>query len=434
MRTTGVLVSIFPCITTSVSATFLFSLPFRLPDINTDQNAVKSAESEYDSYCIRCESVQMHKKCASRTTSRPVSRLLLELCLALAVCAVLTNPAACDRVLQRRVVAIGDVHGDVQQLSALLQMAGVVDREGKWIDTQNTVVVQVGDMLDRGPHDKAVMDYVLKLRDEAAAAGGRVVSLLGNHELMNLQGQYHYVHPESHEDFGGKHNRKREFSAAGAYGKWLRSLSVVHVEGTSLFVHAGLAPQFAALGVDKINSMAREALESGKRIDENHKIFGVHGPVWTRLLITDAMNGRCEDVRRSLEIIGAPVKRMIIGHTPQRSGRIESYCDDALIAIDVGLSKWMYGHLAALEILEYGPGDVELHEILPHTAIASDNSSNEAESEQNNEDGGGVKDPVAQAVNDPMVLQEMLELVQETKLRDKLRNEEALDKERHEEL
>lgn len=327
----------------------------------------------------------------------------------------------------RRIIAVGDVHGDLAQLRALLEMANVINDEAAWIDRSNTVVVQMGDLLDRGPHDKGVMDFVMQLQSEAPTHGGAVVSLLGNHELMNLMSQFHYVHPESHEYFEGKEKRKQHFGQHGMYGRWLRNNPLVHVEGSTLFVHAGLSPKFAAMGVDKLNADAKELLAQRKLHGlDRTELFGVHGPIWTRLLITDAMNGRCGDVVKSLELLPG-VERMVVGHTPQRSGRIETYCDDKLIAVDVGMSKWMYGNLAALEITGKSDGTVELREIVPHTAVTS-NTEEKSTPKATQKDGvedaaAGKKDGVENAVDDPLLLQELMEAIQELKVKQKLEKE-----------
>jgi hypothetical protein len=314
-----------------------------------------------------------------------------------------------DSGASRRIIAVGDVHGDLAQLRAVLEMANVINDEAQWIDRSNTVVVQVGDLLDRGPHDKGVLDFMMQLQAEAPTHGGKVVSILGNHELMNVMNQVHYVHPESVEFFEGAANRKRQFSTEGVYGQWIRQNPLLHVEGSTLFVHAGLSPQFAVKGVEALNKEAREALsqKSLRNLDRT-ALFGVHGPIWTRLLITDAMNGRCKDVTESLALLPG-VERMVVGHTPQRSGRVETYCDDTLIAVDVGLSKWMYGNLAALEITEHGNGTVELREIIPHTK-ATPAAAVAAEEET---ESAGVEG----AVNDPILLQELMEAIQEMKVK-----------------
>lgn len=331
----------------------------------------------------------------------------------------------------RRIIAVGDVHGDLAQLRAVLEMANVINDEAQWIDRDNTVVVQVGDLLDRGPHDKGVLDFMMQLQAEAPTHGGKVVSILGNHELMNIMNQVHYVHPESIEYFEGSVNRKRQFSAEGVYGQWIRQNPLLHVEGSTLFVHAGLSPQFAAKGVDALNKEAKEALsqKSLRHLDRS-ALFGVHGPIWTRLLITDAMNGRCKDVEESLSLLPG-IERMVVGHTPQRSGRVETYCDDKLIAVDVGLSKWMYGNLAALEITQKVDGSVELREIIPHNVATPPAAPPAIETEGDNHDakqGSGIEG----GVSDPILLQELMEAIQEMKVKQQAEKAALASKEQQE--
>ena len=86
-----------------------------------------------------------------------------------------------------RVVALGDVHGDFQQTVRVLKMARVIDNQHRWIGG-DTTLVQLGDILDRGT-EAELWDFFLRLRDEAPLAGGKVVQLLGNHEVLNVLGQ-----------------------------------------------------------------------------------------------------------------------------------------------------------------------------------------------------------------------------------------------------
>jgi TPR repeat protein len=93
-----------------------------------------------------------------------------------------------------RVIAIGDVHGDYEQFVAVLESAGLIDGQGNWTGGA-THLVQTGDVLDRGPDSRAVMDLLMRLEKQAAAAGGAVHCLIGNHEAMNIYGDLRYVSP-----------------------------------------------------------------------------------------------------------------------------------------------------------------------------------------------------------------------------------------------
>ena len=86
-----------------------------------------------------------------------------------------------------RTVAVGDVHGDFEQFVMVLESAGLLDGEGNWVGGR-THLVQTGDVLDRGPDSRKVMDLLMKLEKQAEAAGGRVHVLIGNHEAMNVYG------------------------------------------------------------------------------------------------------------------------------------------------------------------------------------------------------------------------------------------------------
>src|SRR3981081_2710206 len=92
------------------------------------------------------------------------------------------------------IIAIADVHNDFDDFVAILRRTGLVDKQNHWIGGKTTFV-QVGDLLDRGPKPREVMDLMRTLEKEAVQAGGRVVGLLGNHEMMNIMGDLRYVNP-----------------------------------------------------------------------------------------------------------------------------------------------------------------------------------------------------------------------------------------------
>ena len=70
----------------------------------------------------------------------------------------------------RRLVAVGDIHGDFAQAMKALELSKCMDSEGKWIGG-TTVLVQVGDILDRGDNELAIMRKFQKLAREAKEAG-----------------------------------------------------------------------------------------------------------------------------------------------------------------------------------------------------------------------------------------------------------------------
>ncbi|MFI8198034.1 metallophosphoesterase [Streptomyces sp. NPDC085942] len=78
---------------------------------------------------------------------------------------------------------VGDVHGYLDELLAALGEQGLVDADGKWA-AGNARLWFLGDFTDRGPDGIGVIDLVMRLSAEAAAAGGYCKALMGNHELL----------------------------------------------------------------------------------------------------------------------------------------------------------------------------------------------------------------------------------------------------------
>ena len=92
-----------------------------------------------------------------------------------------------------RIVAVGDVHGGLRRVlpgAAQRRASSTRRRTGP---AGRRYLVQTGDVLDRGPDSRKVMDLLMKLQTQAAKKGGRVIALLGNHEVMNLVGDLRYV-------------------------------------------------------------------------------------------------------------------------------------------------------------------------------------------------------------------------------------------------
>ncbi len=88
-----------------------------------------------------------------------------------------------------RVVAVGDLHGDYDHFVRILKdpKVGLVDEDLHWTGGR-AHLVQIGDVMDRGDRAKEIFDLLMRLEKEAAAAGGMVHVLLGNHEEANMTG------------------------------------------------------------------------------------------------------------------------------------------------------------------------------------------------------------------------------------------------------
>ncbi|HET9272477.1 MAG TPA: metallophosphoesterase, partial [Vicinamibacterales bacterium] len=111
-----------------------------------------------------------------------------------------TDVSPCDITTSERVVAIGDVHGAFDNFVAILREAGLIGGNRRWSGGK-AVLVQTGDVLDRGPDSKRVLDLLRNLEGDAARAGGQVHALVGNHEVMRLIGDLRYVSAKEYEAF-----------------------------------------------------------------------------------------------------------------------------------------------------------------------------------------------------------------------------------------
>ncbi len=314
------------------------------------------------------------------------------------------------------IIAIGDLHGDLAVTIKTLKLAGVIpmntphyfdelkDVENiEWIGG-NTHVVQVGDQIDRcRPNswyrdicnddstykdegsDLKIMELLDKLDEKAKFQNGAVISILGNHEVMNCVGDFRYVSPKEFEEFGtffkvkktntpnrifpyGYKERKQAFSPGGMIARKFASNrnSIVQV-GNWLFVHGGITPKISnTYTLDEINEgISRWLL--GRRDRKTKDIFESlyddddHGIFWTREF-GDLDNW--EDERstklfnKTLDCINKKNDRqmedicegMVMGHTPQYMCMkgINSSCNDKLWRVDVGASK-AFGPCATCE-------------------------------------------------------------------------------------
>ena len=158
-----------------------------------------------------------------------------------------------------RLVAIGDLHADLAQALAVLRMAGLVDDGGRWSGGRDTLV-QTGDTTDRGPDSGPVIELLRRLQAEAAQAGGQVVPLLGNHEVMNMAGDWRYVTPEDIEHFGGVEARRAAFAPTGELGGFLAGLDAVAMVDGALFCHGGVSSRFAKAGPAALSQAVRQGL------------------------------------------------------------------------------------------------------------------------------------------------------------------------------
>lgn len=277
--------------------------------------------------------------------------------------AAVTLSERISRPAAPRVVAIGDLHGDMNAVRRALRLAGAIDASNKWIGG-SLIVVQTGDQIDRGDDDRAILDAFDKWNDEAKAAGGELLSLLGNHEIMNVMLDFRYVTPGAYTTFADvkadtpfgmdaagqfpekSRGRVLAFAPGGVYAKRLAQRPVIARVGDSVFVHGGLLDKHITYGLDLANDEVRAFL-NGKVGRPPAIVTGEDGLVWLRTYSQDPTPSECTALKKALARVGA--KRLVVGHTVQEK-KITQACEGAVHRIDVGMSSYYHGPISVLEI------------------------------------------------------------------------------------
>ena len=230
----------------------------------------------------------------------------------------------------QRIVAIADVHGAYQEFLGILERMGLIDTNHKWAGGA-TIFVQVGDVPDRGPETRKALDLLMELEREAPAQGGKVIPLLGNHEVMLMMGDLRYTTPADFQSFATGQSDKvrdaayqdyRKFIAAtrgihdvpddedahqrwlarhplgffedrdayapdGVYGRWLRTHDAVAQLGDTLFLHGGLDPGLHFRSVDELNRKIRSEITD---FDKLWQALVQQKAIWRYMTLDDAFN------------------------------------------------------------------------------------------------------------------------------------------------
>lgn len=277
--------------------------------------------------------------------TRSFSRRIWLGLVAAAMCAAATaRPAGTQpRAASPRIVAVGDVHGNAEGLDAILRQTGLIDARGGWSGGR-AILVQTGDITDRGASVRAAMDRLISLERQAAAAGGRVHVLLGNHEVMNMFGDVRDVSPDAFAAFAdAKSEAKRRrahasykrflaeaakdggvaglapaeewlqshplgyieyreaFERDGRYGRWLRAKDAVVQIGGVIFLHGGLNPDISPPKLNDINAQVRREIkmwdDAMRSLMERRLVL----PFFTIRTIVEAAVGELQRIVKLLE-------------------------------------------------------------------------------------------------------------------------------------
>jgi hypothetical protein len=312
-----------------------------------------------------------------------MARVLLPLFAALAVL-VSAAPGWAQSSWEHiaRVVVIGDLHGDYAKFHDQLVQAGLIDAHDAWSGGK-THLVQLGDVPDRAPDTRKILDLLMRLEPQAKKAGGYVHALIGNHEAMNMEYDLRYTTPGEFAAFADAKSPARRdayyaqvvaalkakpptaglpvfddayrarfdaehplgwvehqaaWSPKGVYGRWVLTHSAIIRIDDTLFLHGGLGPTFAAFGVDVMNKAVVAALRHQPEVagGPHDILWNDQGPLWYRGL---AQNDEAVEAANVATLLANyKVRHIIVGHTKQY-GMVNSRFDGAVILTDIAAAN-----------------------------------------------------------------------------------------------
>ena len=241
--------------------------------------------------------------------------------------------------MPKQMLALSDIEGKYEAFVNILYEAGVIDKSLNWTFGKGHLVL-AGDFFDRGEMVTETLWLIYKLEQEAHEAGGVLHFLLGNHEMMNLRGDWRYV-PKKYlinAQLAGK-SYHEFYDPNTILGKWLRSKNSLVRIGGYLFCHAGLSPDFliAQMPISLINETIRELIdtpdEDVPNVFNGEFLLRDFGPLWYRGHFEKLHTQ--EELEKILSTFDA--RYLVVGHTPVEE--IQTLYDGRIIALDVPHAK-----------------------------------------------------------------------------------------------
>jgi hypothetical protein len=237
------------------------------------------------------------------------------------------------------VFAVGDVHGEYNAMVALLKNNNVINSQLEWSFGKGHVVF-CGDVFDRGDRVTECLWLIYRLEQEAQKVGGRVHFLLGNHEVMILNGDLRYLHKKYksiQEKLGVSYSYL--FNKSTLLGNWLRTKNTVIKINNNLYVHGGIHPDMVRyeLAIATINNKIRDFINGGDYNEITSFLINNKGPLWYRgYLLDEKQYSRItmDDLEKTL--LYYRVERIICAHTTVE--HIKPIYEGKIIPIDVPLS------------------------------------------------------------------------------------------------
>ena len=248
------------------------------------------------------------------------------------------------------IVALSDMHGQFDLSVELMRNNGIIDENNDWSYGDGHFVI-TGDVFDRGAKVTEILWLLYKLDKQAELAGGKLHLLLGNHEVMVLNGDLRYLH-KKYQKVSELLDTPFEklFTSNSLLGRWLRSKPVLAKVNGYLFAHGGFHPDLAKhhFTLSDVNDLFKANLVKSElnspRQGWGKYMHKTNGPIWYRGYFKD--DGASHDEINML-LKHFDVKKVVVGHTSQK--QIETRYEGKVIAIDTSIKRGKYGEVLFIE-------------------------------------------------------------------------------------
>ena len=259
-----------------------------------------------------------------------------------------------------KIGAISDIHGQYDTFIELLINNNVINKQGNWSFGNGHFVI-AGDIFDRGPNVTEVLWFLYNLEKQAERKGGKLHVLLGNHDVMVLNGNLRSVHPKYNEIAKILDKPLQTlFNKGTVLGDWLRTRPVVLKINKILFTHGGLHPDLVTknLTLNQINTVFKEQLIerelTEKRTELGTYLHRGNGPIYYRGYFQGkkATNAEIDQLLSHFKI-----NTIVVGHTTHR--KIETRYNGKVIVIDANMKSGGTGEILLWESGKFTRGTLE---------------------------------------------------------------------------
>lgn len=234
----------------------------------------------------------------------------------------------------QNLLVVSDIEGNFHSFTKILIKASVINKYLKWTFSDGHLVV-LGDCFDRGNEVIECLWLIYSLEDQAKRAGGHVHFILGNHEIMNLNGDWRYIHPKyAVKQQGALPSTTALYIGNNELWRWICTKNIIERIGSILLVHGGISPTILQMkmSIEEMNEAARPWYLRASFLPENHTAWKLlcseDSPLWYRGYYTGQAHE--QDIDSVLRTYG--VDTIVTGHSMVE--KVKGYFNNKLINVD----------------------------------------------------------------------------------------------------